>query len=64
MKRLFINSTRIGKTILANLNTMQSATVAIMGLAIAAQKSIAIVATAFGLAASLFDTTVNSVLFH
>jgi hypothetical protein len=52
------------KVILANLNATQSASVAIMGLALAAQKSIAIVATAFGLAASLFDTSVNSVLFQ
>jgi hypothetical protein len=52
------------KAILANLNATQSASVAIMGLALAAQKSIGIVGTAFGLAASLFDTTVNSVLFQ
>ena len=35
-----------------------------MGLALAAQKSIGIVGVAFGLAASLFDTTLNSVLYQ
>ena len=47
---------RSKKTTLANLNTIQAATVGIMGLAIAAQKTIGIVGIAFGLAASLFDT--------
>jgi hypothetical protein len=49
---------------LANLNALQSATVGIMGLALAAQKAIGIVGVAFGLAASLFDTTLNSVLYQ
>lgn len=49
---------------LANLTSIQSATVAIMGLAIAAQKAIGIAGVAFGLAASLFDTTISSVLYQ
>jgi hypothetical protein len=49
---------------LANLTAAQSATVAIMGLALAAQKAIGIVGVSFGLAASLFDTTVSSVLYQ
>lgn len=52
------------RTALSNLNFIQSATVGIMGLALAAQKTIGIVGIAFGLAASLFDTTVNSVLYR
>jgi hypothetical protein len=49
---------------LANLTAAQSATVAIMGLALAAQKAIGIVGVSFGLAASLFDTSVSSVLYQ
>jgi hypothetical protein len=49
---------------LANLNTIQAATVGIMGLALAAQKTIGIVGIAFGLAASLFDTTTSTVLYQ
>lgn len=52
------------RTTLSNLTTIQSATVGIMGLALAAQKTIGIVGIAFGLAASLFDTTVSSVLYQ
>jgi hypothetical protein len=55
---------RSKKTTLANLNTIQAATVGIMGLAIAAQKTIGIVGIAFGLAASLFDTTTSTVLYQ
>jgi hypothetical protein len=55
---------RARRTTLANLTTIQSATVAIMGLALAAQKAIGIVGVAFGLAVSLFNTTVSSVLFQ
>lgn len=55
---------RSKKTALANLNTVQAATVGIMGLALAAQKTIGIVGIAFGLAASLFDTTTSTVLYQ
>ena len=55
---------RSKKTTLANLNTIQAATVGIMGLALAAQKTIGIVGIAFGVAASLFDTTTSTVLFE
>jgi hypothetical protein len=55
---------RSKKTTLANLNTIQAATVGIMGLALAAQKTIGIVGIAFGLAASLFDTTTSTVLYQ
>ncbi len=55
---------RSKKTTLANLNTVQAATVGIMGLALAAQKTIGIVGIAFGLAASLFDTTTSTVLYQ
>lgn len=55
---------RFKRTTLANLNAAQAATVGIMGLALAAQKTIGIVGIAFGLAASLFDTTTSSVLYQ
>jgi hypothetical protein len=55
---------RFKRTTLANLNATQAATVGIMGLALAAQKTIGIVGIAFGLAASLFDTTTSSVLYQ
>lgn len=49
---------------LANLNALQSATVGIMGLAVAAQQAIGVVGVAFGLAASLFDNATASVLYQ
>lgn len=55
---------RSRKTTLADLNSIQAATVGIMGLAIAAQKTIGIVGIAFGLAANLFDTTTSTVLYN
>jgi hypothetical protein len=55
---------RSKKTTLANMNAIQAATVGIMGLALAAQKTIGIVGIAFGLAASLFDTTTSTVLYQ
>ncbi|HSU04889.1 MAG TPA: hypothetical protein VLI93_04895 [Acetobacteraceae bacterium] len=55
---------RSKKTTLADLSALQGATVGIMGLALAAQKTIGIVGVAFGLAASLFDTTTSAVLYQ
>jgi hypothetical protein len=55
---------RSKRATLANLNALQSATVGIMGLAVAAQKAIGIVGVAFGLAASLIDNTTSSVLYE
>lgn len=52
------------KTTLADLNLVQSATVGIMGLALAAQRAIGITGIAFGLAAGLFDTTTSTVLYQ
>ena len=49
---------------LANLNAMQSATVGIMGLALAAQQAIGIVGVAFGLASSLIDNSTSVVLYQ
>lgn len=49
---------------LANLNALQSATVGIMGLAIAAQQAIGIVGVAFGLVASLIDNSTSVVLYQ
>lgn len=49
---------------LANLNAMQSATVGIMGLAVAAQQAIGIVGIAFGLVASLIDNSTSVVLYQ
>jgi hypothetical protein len=46
-----------------DLAAAAAATAAIMGLASASAKAIAITAAAFGLATSLFDASVNSVLF-
>jgi hypothetical protein len=58
------NLERSKKTTLTNLNTVQAATVGIMGLAKAAQEAIGIVGISFGLAANLFDTTVGTVLYE
>ena len=55
---------RSRRATLANLNAVQSATVGILGLAIAAQKTIGIVGIAFGLAASLVDNTSAAVLYQ
>ncbi|MBL6082529.1 hypothetical protein JMJ56_31680 [Belnapia sp. T18] len=55
---------RTRRATLANMNAIQSATVGIMGLAVAAQKAIGITGIAFGLAASLFDNTTSSVLYQ
>ena len=55
---------RSRRATLANLNALQSATVGILGLAIAAQKTIGIVGIAFGLAASLVDNTSATVLYQ
>ena len=55
---------RAKRGMLANLNAVQSATVGIMGLALAAQKAIGIVGIAFGLAASLIDNTTSVVLYQ
>ena len=52
------------KATLANMNAIQSATVGIMGLALAAQQAIGITGVAFGLAASLFDNTTSAVLYQ
>ena len=52
------------KATLANMNALQSATVGIMGLALAAQKAIGITGVAFGLAASLFDNTTSTMLYQ
>ncbi len=52
------------KATLANINAIQSATVGIMGLAVAAQKAIGITGVAFGLAGTLFDNTTSSVLYQ
>jgi hypothetical protein len=52
------------KATLANVNAIQSATVGIMGLALAAQKAIGITGIAFGLASSLFDHTTTAVLYQ
>ena len=52
------------RTTLANLNSLQSATTGIMGLARAAQQTMGITGIAFGLAASLFDQTVSTVLYQ
>jgi hypothetical protein len=52
------------KATLSDINAVQSATVGIMGLALAAQKAIGITAIAFGLGASLFDTTSSVVLYQ
>lgn len=49
---------------LADLNTLQSATVGIMGLAVAAQKAIGIVGIAFGLVANLIDQSTSVVLYQ
>ncbi|HET7884278.1 MAG TPA: hypothetical protein VFL55_25550 [Acetobacteraceae bacterium] len=49
---------------LANLNAVQAATIGIMGLALAAQNAIGIVAIAFGLTASLIDNTTSVVLYQ
>jgi len=54
---------RSKRATLANLNALQSASVGIMGLALAAQKAIGIVGVGFGLAASLVDNTTSSVLY-
>jgi hypothetical protein len=48
----------------ASLNAVQSATIGIMGLALAAQKAIGIVGIAFGLTASLFDDSTSIVLYQ
>jgi hypothetical protein len=55
---------RAKRVTLANLNALQSATVGIMGLAVAAQKAIGIVGVAFGLSASLVNNTTSSVLYE
>lgn len=55
---------RSKRATLANLNAVQSATVGIMGLALAAQKAIGIVGVAFGLAASLVDNTTAIALYQ
>ena len=55
---------RSKRATLSGLNVLGSATVGIMGLAQAAQKSIGIVGIAFGLASSLFDISVSSVLYE
>ena len=52
------------KATLADLNAIQSATVGIMGLALAAKQSIGVVGLAFGLASSLFDTSVSEFLYQ
>ncbi len=49
---------------LANLNAIQSATVGIMGLALAAQQAIGIFGIAFGLASSLIDNSTSTVLYQ
>jgi hypothetical protein len=55
---------RSRRTTLTNLNTLQSATVGILGLARAAQQAIGIVGISFGLTTSLFDTTVSTFLYE
>jgi hypothetical protein len=52
------------KTTLANLNSVQSATVGIMGLLRTAQQAIGITGVSFGLAAALFDQTASTVLYQ
>jgi hypothetical protein len=52
------------KATLANMNAIQSATVGIMGLAMAAQEAIGITGVAFGLGSSLFDNTTSAVLYQ
>ena len=49
---------------LSNLTALQSASVGIMGLALAAQKAIGIVGIAFGLAANLIENTTSIVLYQ
>jgi hypothetical protein len=49
---------------LANLNAVQSATVGIMGLALAAQEAIGIVGIAFGLGSALIDNSTSVVLYQ
>ncbi len=51
-------------TSLKNLNTIQSATIGMMGLLKAAQQTIGLTGIAFGLAASLFDQTTSTVLYE
>ncbi len=55
---------RSKRATLSGLNVLGSATVGIMGLAQAAQKSIGIVGVAFGLASSLFEISVSTVLYE
>ncbi len=52
------------KATLGDLNAIQSATIGIMGLALAAQKAIGVTGVAFGLAANLFDTTTSTFLYQ
>jgi len=52
------------RTTLANLNSVQSATIGMMGLLKTAQQAIGITGVAFGLAASLFDLTTSTVLYQ
>src|SRR6185312_15057456 len=52
------------RTTLANLNSLQSATTGIMGLVRTAQETMGITGIAFGLASSLFDRTISTVLYQ
>jgi len=52
------------RTTLANLNSLQSATTGIMGLVRTAQETMGITGIAFGLASSLFDQTISTVLYQ